>query len=277
MRELRGFDEVELTLMGGTATRVFKAEWDEVEGAIMSLMGAPHPEFPMLKARRMRLSPLGPPNATPFGNQYSHRKITVSYEFNYNDVPLGEEPRVTITGKSEVLNTGAGRVYSDTGEMIDSVDANVGIPYVTCIFTMDCAMPASPTSLISGLVNKVNNAEFAGKAAGTLLMLDDFNIIQQWDYETQAWYHRLTYSLAYRTSGHNQVWRPPMYEPNKKGELPQYYQGKDPAADNYTLDTTLIGRPVYKTGDSGTGAWTDANPPFYTTGDFSGLPAPVAL
>lgn len=273
LKELKGSNVVDTTLTGGRATRIFMCEWDEAPTHMRYLWAQPHPEFTFLRPKGIRLEPMGAPQRGVGGvGRYSHRKIVVEYSFDYRDVPLGEDPRVTVTARSMVLQTGAGRTYSDTGEMIDSVDDQVGITITIPIYTFDCAVATDPTSIITALVDKVNNDTHAGFAAGTLLFQDDFQVIQQYWHETESWYFRLTYSLAYNANGHNRVWRPPIYLPDADGNVPQYYQDQDAAKANYTVDAALVGRPVYKSGASGTGAWTDVDPVYFGEADFSVLP-----
>lgn len=126
-----------------------------------------------------------------------------------------------------------------------------------------------PISDIYACLNKVNDAEWDGSAAGTTLF-KDFAEQAEWDPETQLWYYRVQYEFLWRSRPHNEVWRGPIPKRDSIGNI-LYYQDTDPDGENYTTDIALASHPVPKDGVAGEWAWTTLTPRTYDSADFSVL------
>ena len=264
----------EFWLTGGRAHREFLAEWDEAF-YLAPKPGEPHPDFPLLRVSRVRFEPQGVPYQSAWGNRHTHRQIFVDYDFDYRNVPLGEEPRITHSGTVQVLNTCAGRERDDTGAKISIEDMTAATLYTAVEILIDCAVPDDPSSVVMPLLGHINNAEYQGFAIGTLLFLN-YDTIHQYDYASEQWYYRLTYKLLYRgwidgaERTHNEMYFAPEYDRDVDGNI-RYYQNKDSGAPDYTTDAALASTPVYKSG-ADEGAWSTTTPKSYEEADFSGLP-----
>jgi hypothetical protein len=194
--------------------------------------------------------------------------MLVDYSFEYRKLLLGDPPRVTWQGSTEVLYTGAGKIWDDTGEMIDISDDSAAQIYPVINYSIDLAVSEIPVDTLTSLLGHVNNDAFQGADAGTMLFLD-FNAEARYSYEDVQWYYQVTLNFYWRMRSHNEVYRPPIQDRDKKGAL-LFYQDKDAAAPNYTADSALASRPIYKA-ESADGVWTTTTPANYPEGDFSWL------
>lgn len=285
--ELVGSGNIKFATTGGSAHHEFLAEWDEAL-AVAPYPGQSHPEFSLLRVTNVEFVPEGPPvGVDGLGvGTYELRRILVDYEFTYRDIPLGEAPRITHTGTVEVLNTCAGRVRDEDDTPISSEDLTASTMYPQITIEMDCAVVTDPEPTIIPLIGTINDADFtpSGSAltfpTGTLLF-QDYSVQYQYDYDTAAWYYRLTYKLLYRgivdgeQHTHNEMYFPPVYERNAETGDIQYYQDQNSGLPNYVdpagASKDLANTPVYMSGKD-TGIWSTTTPKFYPEGDWSALP-----
>lgn len=256
LEEQYGSRRIKYLRAGASGYREFYGDWAD------ALLYAPKPGeswpgFADLTVEDVEVIPSGQQGSGGLGLEYTHARVKVNYSLDYTRVGLTSEPRLTYQGDTEVLFTATGRVYDDTGDKIDGdMDASDAVVYPTITYTMDLAVPSIPISAITTCLGKVNNAEFQGATAGSLLFLT-LDAVAQYDYQTQDWYHRLTYSFLWRSEHtHNEIWRPPK-------------RVWDDTAGDWARNAD--GTYQYVAGSAGDGAWTTTTPALYESADFSTL------
>lgn len=246
---------IEFTRNGATAHREFICDWDEAAW-ISPKPGESHPDWPLLTVDKVRLEPLSTPHEDGFGRGYTEqRKVIVDYSLDYRRLTRGDPPRVTYTGGTEVLQTADGRVWDDINVTIDVEDASGAEVYPTLTYRIDMAVDDIPIDNITNLLGKINDAEFQGASAGSMLFTS-FDATAEFDYEYSEWFFRVTYNFLWRNHSHNEVWRHPQREWD---------------ATNNDWKRDADGKYVYKAGTAGQGAWTTTTPVIYEEADFSVL------
>jgi len=261
LEEIPGSGGSEFTTKGADFEREFLCEWDE-RFLVCPRIGQSHPEWAWAIVKRVRIRPEGAPVARRWGSAYTHARIEVAYTQEYQRPKLGDPPRVTWHAEVEALRTGVGFIWDDTGEVAEDPECSPAIPIPMQICTIDMAVNSFPKIMIDGLIGKVNNSDFEGAAKGCLLFLD-YDFTAELDWETNCWYFRIQFRLAQKQWEHNKVWRPPIPDVDENGKFMRY-QNKNTGAVNYTTDSALIGRLVYKN----EGGWTTTTPRAYAETDF---------
>jgi hypothetical protein len=286
--ELQSAGNIKFTKLSGSAHHELICGWDEAL-TLCPKPGQSHPEFPKLRVTDVEFVPEGPAvELDAFGvGKFELRRILVDYAFNYRDIPLGGEPVVTRTGTTQVLNTCAGRVRATSRIPIDIEDLTQATIYSQSTINVDCAVSADPEPSVLPLQGTCNDAPFAVSGSAlyfptATLMLMDYEVQQQYDYDTEAWYYRLTYKMMYvglpEGTQHtwNEVYFPPVYERDPDTGNIQYYQDVNAAKTaTYVAHTSprdpLVNTPVYQV-DASVGIWEETDPLNYVLADWSALP-----
>lgn len=268
LREVPGSGALEGTQNGMECRREFLCDWDE-RFVVCPKPGQADPQYPLLTVKTFRIEGEGAPVVTGFGNEYELARIFITYTFEYNRPKLGDPPSITWTGEVEYLKTGIGYVWDDTGEVIEDSDITVAQPSWIDTCVIDAPVATFPKATLDGIRGKVNDFTFEGIEAGCLYF-SDYRANAERDWDTEQWYWRLTITLVQKPQSWNLVWRPPVPDVDADGNLMRY-QDKDAGAANYETDPAKVGRLVYKSGTSETGAWTTTTPKAFEEADFSVL------
>jgi hypothetical protein len=263
LSETYGSREITFTRTGASATRKFRGT--RAEAMLYSPKpGEAFPGWEGLTVDSVKITPTGEQGTNPESlyDDYTAAWVDVSYTMEFRKPTLGDPPSVTWDMSTEVLNTGAGRVYDDTGDKIDVEDLSTATVYPMMSIAYDFAVSAIPLTAIFAALGTVNSAEWQGCAAGTLLF-EGASATAQYNYETQSWYHRLTYRFIKRMRSHNEIWRPGkrVFDKDLNNGLGDYVKNAD-------------GTYQYVAGDDGEGAWTTTTPVLYESTDFKALEAP---
>lgn len=261
---------IDQTVNGATSHREFVCSWEEAYST--NLMGTTHPRFPLLNVEHVRIVPLAGKGVDQDGGRAELVRVEVDYAYNYKRPKVGDPPRVGYEIVSEALLTGQGRIWDDCHEVVESDDLSTATVYKSIRITTDMAVAAQPIETIKACVNCVNDSEWQGCAAGTVLF-EDFKENAELDWDTNEWFFRTQYTFLKRDRPHNEVWRGPI--PKRVNGIIQYYQGTDPDGDNYDADMAKDSHPVPKdTNESytpGIAGWTTTTPKLYEEADFSAV------
>lgn len=245
--------------------------------------GNNHPLWPDLTVDTVDITGEGAAltdDGSAYGNPiYATYRIRVEYTLDYKKLRPGDDPRVTYDIGVEMLNTAEGQVWLSTGRKAGP-GITQAIPFAAMPFTVEAAYTAAtiPIAGIFATVGCINIDPFVVMSADTGLYLIDVEaettffegaqIMAQYDFDTRAWYFRVSFKFTWRRFSQNIMWRAPDYITDRFGnEL--YYQSDDPTGAHYTIDDTLLNLPVPRGDASGTAGWDEFVTPNYSLVDFN--------
>lgn len=169
----------------------------------------------------------------------------------------------------EVIDCTRGYKWRDTGTTVD-IDIPTVIPVAS--YRLTFKRPSPPNDVIDSVMGKVNDRKFHGCATGTL-RFDGCGTDESYDLNGDLISVRTVYKFTKRQRPHNECWRDPL-QACDENYVPMIFHNIDAGEPNYTEDPTLIGTPVYVTGDAGTGGWDEPQDaifgaPRYESADFA--------
>lgn len=250
------------TVNGMTGHREFICLWQD-RNKVAPRKGQAYPGYPNLHCASREFRGLGPAQPDVLdvdGEPCRHTYCHIICEYS-TFTRLEGQRMWSFHGAAEMLETGIGRRWADTGTVCDTYQ---GTFYPNCNVQCSFLSASNPIARALDCVSKLNWGRIMERSGiifepETLLLLAP-EVEPILDYERslaageEVWYWKVDYHFLWRPCSHNIVWRAPRQQLDSMG--------------NPVTTGPPNFDPVFVAGPAGVGAWTRLIPALYELADF---------